>query len=151
MLTKRPEWKTLANHWKTIESKHLRELFAADPKRAETFSLTACDLILDYSKNRITAETMGLLVELAEATELRSKIEAMFTGEKINRTEDRAVLHTALRAPRGTKVLMDGEDVMPGIHEVLDRMEDFSNRIRSGEWKGYTGKPIKNIVNICIG
>ena len=151
MLTKRSEWKTLAGHWKTIESKHLRELFAADPRRAETFSLTACDLLLDYSKNRITAETMDLLVALAEVTELRSKIEAMFTGEKINRTEDRAVLHTALRAPRGTKVLVDGEDVMPGIHEVLDRMEDFSNRIRSGAWKGYTGKPIKNIVNIGIG
>ena len=150
-LNKRPEWKALSEHWKKTESKHLRDLFAADPQRAETFSLTACDLLLDYSKNRITAETMHLLVGLAESVGLREKIEAMFTGEKINRTEDRAVLHTALRAPRGTKVLMDGEDVMPGIHEVLDRMEDFSNRVRSGQWKGYTGKPIKNIVNIGIG
>ena len=150
-LNSRPEWKALSEHWKKTGSKHLRELFAADPQRAETFSLTACDLLLDYSKNRITDETMQLLVELAESAGLRGKIEAMFTGEKINRTEDRAVLHTALRAPRGTKVLMDGEDVMPGIHEVLDRMEDFSNRVRSGEWKGYTGKPIKNVVNIGIG
>ncbi|MEI7850813.1 MAG: glucose-6-phosphate isomerase [Kiritimatiellales bacterium] len=151
MLTKRPEWNALSEHWKTIESKHLRDLFSADPQRAETFSLTACDLLLDYSKNRVTDETMQKLVELAEMTELRSKIEAMFTGEKINRTEDRAVLHTALRAPRTAKVLVDGEDVMPGIHAVLNQMEAFSNRIRSGDWKGHTGKPIKNIVNIGIG
>ena len=151
MLTQRSEWKELSSHWKQIESKHLRDLFAADPQRADTFSLTACDLLLDYSKNRITGETLCLLVDLAEVCGLRSKIEAMFTGEKINRTEDRAVLHTALRAPRGTKVMVDGEDVMPGIHAVLDQMEDFSNRIRSGAWKGYTGKPIKNIVNIGIG
>ena len=151
MLTKRPEWKALSAHWKKTESTHLRDLFAADPQRVEKFSLTACDLLLDYSKNRITDETMSLLVQLAETTGLRGKIEAMFSGEKINRTEDRAVLHTALRAPRGTKVLVDGEDVMPGIHAVLDQMEKFSNSIRSGEWKGYTGKPIKNIVNIGIG
>jgi len=150
-LSRRPEWKALSDHWKKTESVHLRDLFATDPQRAETFSLTACDLLLDYSKNRITGETMHLLVGLAESVGLRGKIEAMFTGEKINRTEDRAVLHTALRAPRGTKVLMDGEDVIPGIHEVLDRMEYFSNRVRSGEWKGYTGKPIKNVVNIGIG
>jgi glucose-6-phosphate isomerase len=151
MLTKYPEWKELSKHWKKIESKHLRELFADDPQRAETFSLTACDLLLDYSKNRITDETLCLLVDLADVAGLRRKIESMFNGEKINRTEGRAVLHTALRAPRGTKVLMDGEDVMPGIHAVLDRMEDFSNRVRSGQWKGYTGKPIKNVVNIGIG
>jgi glucose-6-phosphate isomerase len=151
MLTARSEWKALSNHWKQVESKHLRDLFADDPQRAETFSLTACDLLLDYSKNRITAETLCLLVDLAEVSGLREKIDAMFTGQKINRTEDRAVLHTALRAPRGTPVMVDGEDVMPGIHEVLDRMEAFSNQIRSGAWKGYTGKPIKNIVNIGIG
>jgi len=151
MLNNRPEWKELSKHWKQIESKHLRELFAADPSRAETFSLTACDLLLDYSKNRITDDTLCLLVDLADVSGLRAKIEAMFTGEKINRTEDRAALHTALRAPRSAKVLMDGEDVMPGIHEVLDRMEAFSDKIRSGDWKGYTGKPIRNIVNIGIG
>ncbi|NOU36079.1 MAG: glucose-6-phosphate isomerase [Kiritimatiellaceae bacterium] len=151
MLTKSAEWKELSKHWKKTESQHLRDLFAADPQRAETFSLNACDLLLDYSKNRITDETLCLLVDLAEVTGLRRKIEAMFTGAKINRTEDRAVLHTALRAPRDTEVLMNGENVMPGIHEVLDQMEVFSNRVRSGEWKGYTGKPIKNIVNIGIG
>lgn len=150
-LNQRPEWKALVEHWKKMEPEHLRGLFAADPQRAEAFSLIACDLLLDYSKNRVTDETMRLLIRLAEETGLREKIEAMFSGEKINRTEDRAVLHTALRAPRGTKVMMDGEDVMPGIHDVLDRMEIFSNRIRSGAWKGYTGKPVKNIVNIGIG
>ena len=151
MLTKRPEWKALSEHWKKIESKHLRDLFSADPQRAEVFSLTACDLLLDYSKNRITGEIMQRLVELTEATELRSKIKAMFTGEKINRTEDRAVLHTALRAPRTAQVLVDSENVIPAVHEVLDRMEIFSNRIRSGDWTGHTGKPIRNVVNIGIG
>jgi len=151
MLNKRPEWKELSKHWKKTEALHLRDLFADDPQRAETLSLTACDLFLDYSKNRVTAETMEKLVALAEATGLREKIEAMFTGEKINRTEDRAVLHTALRAPRDAEVIVDGENVIPGVHEVLDRMTAFSDSIRSGEWKGYTGKPIKNIVNIGIG
>ncbi|MCC7300865.1 MAG: glucose-6-phosphate isomerase [Verrucomicrobia bacterium] len=151
MLTKRSEWKELSKHWKKTELKHLRELFAADPHRAKTFSMRACDLFLDYSKNRITEETLCLLVDLADVTELREKIEAMFTGEKINRTENRAVLHAALRSPRGTKVLVDGKDVIPGVHDVLDRMAAFSNRIRSGDWKGHTGKPIKNIVNIGIG
>lgn len=147
----RPEWDVLSTHWKNIEKLHLRDLFISDDQRAKTLSLAACDLFLDYSKNRITDETLCLLVDLADVTELRSKIEDMFTGEKINRTEDRAVLHTALRAPRDAKVLVDGEDVMPGIHDVLDRMSAFSDKIRSGEWKGYTGKPIKNIVNIGIG
>jgi glucose-6-phosphate isomerase len=150
-LNKRPEWQDLSNHWKTIEPMHLRELFAADENRAAAFSLSACDLLLDYSKNRVTAETLEKLVALAEACGLREKIEAMFTGEKINETEDRAVLHTALRAPRDAQVFVDGEDVIPGVHEVLDRMEAFSNKVRSGEWKGYTGKSIKNIVNIGIG
>ncbi len=150
-LNQRPEWKALSNHWKKTESLHLRDLFADDDQRAETFSLTACDLFLDYSKNRITAETMEKLVSLAEATGLPEKIEAMFSGEKINRTEDRAVLHTALRAPRDAEVFVDGENVIPAVHDVLDRMASFSNSVRSGEWKGYTGKPIKNIVNIGIG
>jgi len=150
-LNKRPEWKALSKHWKKIESNHLRELFAEDPARAETFSMTACDLHLDYSKNRITEKTLRLLRELAEATGLADQIEAMFTGEKINRTEDRAVLHTALRAPRDSEVFVDGENVIPAIHDVLDRMSAFSDKVRSGEWKGYTGKPIKNIVNIGIG
>jgi glucose-6-phosphate isomerase len=150
-LTDRPEWIELSNHWKTLESQHLRDLFADDPARANNFSVTVCDLFLDYSKNRITAETMELLVDLAEACDLRQKIEAMFTGEKINVTEDRAVLHTALRAPRTASVIVDGEDVIPAVHEVLDRMSAFSSKVRSGEWKGYTGKPIKNIVNIGIG
>jgi len=150
-LNERPEWNELSRHWKTVEPMHLRELFAADENRADTFSLAACDLLLDFSKNRVTAETMDKLIALAEACGLREKIEAMFTGEKINRTEDRAVLHTALRAPRDASVLVDGEDVIPGVHEVLDRMADFSNKVRSKDWKGYTGKPIKNIVNIGIG
>ncbi len=150
-LNKRPEWKALSKHWKKTESLHLRDLFAADETRAAAFSLTACDLLLDYSKNRITAETMEKLVALAEATGLPEKIEAMFTGEKINVTEDRAVLHTALRAPRDSEVIVDGENVIPSVHDVLDRMAAFSDSIRSGEWKGYTGKPIKNIVNIGIG
>ncbi len=132
-LNERPEWNDLFNHLKTVEPMHLRELFAADENRAETFSLTACDLLVDYSKNRITAETMELLAALAEACGLREKIEAMFTGEKINRTEDRAVLHTALRAPRDAEVFVDGENVIPGVHEVLDRMAVFSEKIRSGE------------------
>ena len=150
-LNKRPEWKELSRHWKKTEPKHLRDLFAGDPQRAETFSLTACDLLLDYSKNRITDETLCLLVDLAEVTGLREKMEDMFTGRKINRTEDRAVLHTALRAPRDAEVFVDGVNVVPAIHEVLDRMAAFSDKIRSGEWTGYTGKPIKNIVNIGIG
>lgn len=150
-LNQRPEWTALSDHWKTIEPRHLRDLFAEDSQRAETLSLTACDLLLDYSKNRITTETMDKLIALAEATGLREKIEAMFTGEKINRTEGRAVLHTALRSPRDVAVLVDGENVIPAVHDVLDRMSAFSDRIRSGEWKGFTGKTIKNIVNIGIG
>ena len=150
-LNKRPEWKALSNHWKKTEALQLRDLFAADENRAEAFSLTTCDLLLDYSKNRITAETMEKLVALAEATGLPEKIEAMFMGEKINRTEDRAVLHTALRAPRDAEVIVDGENIIPAVHDVLDRMAAFSDSVRSGEWKGYTGKPIKNVVNIGIG
>ena len=150
-LTQRPEWKALCRHHKKTGARHLRELFAEDPQRADTFSLTACDLLLDYSKNRVSAETIRLLVALAGATGLRGRIEAMFTGEKINRTEDRAVLHTALRAPRGTEVLVDGVNVIPAVHDVLDRMEAFANRVRCGDWKGYTGRPVRNVINIGIG
>jgi glucose-6-phosphate isomerase len=150
-LNERPEWIELSTHWKAVEPLHLRDLFAADVQRAATFSLTACDLRLDYSKNRITAETMDKLTALANACGLKDQIEAMFTGEKINRTEDRAVLHTALRAPRDAQVFVDGENVIPAVHDVLDRMAAFAEQIRSGEWKGYTGKPIKNIVNVGIG
>lgn len=150
-LSERPEWTALNDHWKQMENVHLRDLFVDDPQRAETFSMTAGDLMLDYSKNRMTSETMRLLLSLAESSDLRDRIEQMFTGDKINRTEDRAVLHTALRAPRDAKVIVDGENVIPAVHEVLDRMSAFCDRVRSGDWKGYTGKPIKNVVNIGIG
>jgi len=150
-LNKRPEWEALSKHWKKIKPKHLRELFASDPYRADTFFLSACDLFLDYSKNRITGKTISLLVKLAESAGLSDRIEAMFIGKKINRTEDRAVLHTALRAPRDAEVIVDGENVVPLVHEVLDRMAAFSDSVRSGEWKGYTGRPIRNIINIGIG
>ena len=151
-LNKRHEWKALASHQGKIEKLHLRELFAGDLVRAQTFSMSACDLFLDYSKNRVTEETMTKLVDLAEATGLREKIEAMFTGEKINQTEDRSVLHTALRAPHeAEELIVDGQHVIHDVHAVLVQMGIFSTAIRSGEWKGFTGKPIKNIVNIGIG
>ena len=144
-------WKNLQQHHATIKDRHLRELFAEDANRGEKFTLDAVGLFLDYSKNRMTGETMKLLVALARSAELPARIEAMFTGEKINATEDRAVLHTALRAPRGATVMFEGKNVVPDVHEVLDRMTDFVNRITSGEWKGQTGKKIRNIVNIGIG
>ncbi|MFA5689748.1 MAG: glucose-6-phosphate isomerase [Kiritimatiellales bacterium] len=150
-LNQRAEWTAIEKHFNFIEKLHLRQLFADDAGRAEKFSLPACDLLIDYSKNRITAETMQKLFSLAEATGLREKIEAMFTGKKINKTENRAVLHTALRTPRDAEVFVDGENVIPAVHTVLDRMADFSNRVRTGEWKGFSGKRIKNIVNIGIG
>ncbi len=149
-LTERSEWKALNVHFSEMGALHLRDLFA-DPGRAAQFTLQAGALRLDYSKNRITAETMGKLVALAESADLQKWIEAMFTGGKINATEDRAVLHTALRAPKDAVVEVDGENVVPKIHAVLDQMAVFSNRVRSGEWKGHTGRPIKNIVNIGIG
>lgn len=145
------EWKALQEHRVEWDGRHLRELFAEDPERAGRFSMSAGDLYLDYSKNRITAETMSRLISLAESTGLSQRIDEMFRGEKINRTEDRAVLHTALRAPRSAEVMVDGENVIPAVHEVLDRMECFADRIRSGEWKGYTGKAIRTVVNIGIG
>jgi glucose-6-phosphate isomerase len=150
-LRQREAWRALEDHHERIRDTRLRDLFAEDPTRGERLSLEAAGLYLDYSKNRITDETIRLLVELAEECGLRERIDAMFAGEKINVTEHRAVLHVALRAPRDAVIEVDGEDVVPGVHEVLDRMADFSDRIRSGEWKGHTGKRIHNVVNIGIG
>jgi len=150
-LTERKAWKALEAHSRTVRESHLRTLFADDPKRGERMTLEAAGLFLDYSKNRITDETVRLLIDLANESGLRQRMNAMFSGEKINITEKRAVLHTALRAPKGATILVDGENVVPGVHEVLDRMTAFANRIRSGEWTGHSGKPIKNIINIGIG
>lgn len=150
-LTKRPAWKALDAHYKKVQSLHLRTLFADDPKRGERLTAEATGICLDYSKNRITDETLRLLVQLAEESGLRERIDAMFCGEKINITENRAVLHVALRAPRGTSILVDGKNVVPQVHAVLDKMADFSNRVRQGTWKGHTGKSICNIINIGIG
>jgi len=147
----RPAWKALGEHSRHIKGKHLRELFAMDAARGERLTVEAVGLFLDYSKNRVTDETMKLLVELAEQSGLREKIEAMFRGDKINVTEKRAVLHVALRAPKDEKIFVDGEDVVPGVHAVLDKMALFAERVRSGEWKGHTGKRIFNVVNIGIG
>ena len=150
-LTERKAWKALEAHSRVVRESHLRTLFAEDPKRGERMTLEAAGLFLDYSKNRITDETIRLLIDLANESGLRQRIDAMFSGEKINITEKRAVLHTALRAPKGATILVDGENVVPGVHEVLDRMSAFAKRIRSGEWTGHSGKPIKNFVNIGIG
>ncbi|HLZ57749.1 MAG TPA: glucose-6-phosphate isomerase [Ktedonosporobacter sp.] len=150
-LTDRPEWRTLEEHYKQVKDLHLRTLFTEDPKRGERFTLEAEDIYLDYSKNRITQETLRLLQELAKGAGLRERIDAMFSGEKINTTEQRAVLHVALRAPRDASILVDGENVVPAVHAVLDKMSDFSNRVRSGEWRGYTGKRIRTVINIGIG
>jgi len=155
-ITKRPAvrqsgWKALAAHYKKVREMHLRQLFADDPKRGTLMTAEALGLLLDYSKNRITAETLTLLLQLAEESRLRERIDAMFRGEKINITEKRAVLHTALRAPRDASIVVDGENVVPKVHAVLDRMADFANRVRSGEWKGHTGRRIRNVVNVGIG
>ena len=150
-LTRRPAWKALQNHFKAIRSTHLRALFAEDPGRGERMTVEAAGLFLDYSKNRVTSETLSLLLQLAEESGLRRRIDAMFGGEKINITEKRAVLHVALRAPRNQTIKVDGENVVPAVHAVLDKMTDFANRVRSGEWKGHTGKRIRNVVNIGIG
>jgi len=150
-LTKRKVWKSLQSHYKKVRGVHLRNLFAEDPARGERMTAEAVGLFLDYSKNRITDRTLKLLIRLAEESGLRSCIEAMFSGEKINVTEKRAVLHIALRAPEGTSILVDDENVVPQVHAVLKEMASFSNRVRSGEWKGHTGKPIRNIINIGIG
>ncbi len=150
-LTKRPAWLALEAHHEAIGGLHLRQLFADDSKRGERLTAETAGIYLDYSKNRITSETIKLLLDLAEAVDLRARIDAMFRGEKINVSEGRAVLHVALRAPRGASILLDGENVVPQVHSVLDRMVDLSNRVRSGDWRGHTGKRIRNVVNIGIG
>ena len=150
-LTKRPAWKALAAHHKKIEKLHLRKLFANDPERGERLTVDAAGLYLDYSKNRITNQTVKLLVQLAKESKLSEQIAAMFSGEKINLTENRAVLHVALRAPKGSTIIVDGKNVVSEVHAVLDKMAAFSERVRSGKWKGHTGKRIRNIINIGIG
>jgi glucose-6-phosphate isomerase len=150
-LTSRSAWKALQAHHDKVRELHLRELFADDAKRGERLAIEAAGLYLDYSKNRITDETLKLLVQLAEESGLRARIDAMFRGEKINITEDRAVLHVALRAPRDASIVVDGENVVPEVHAVLDKMSAFADRVRSGEWKGHTGKRIRNVLNIGIG
>lgn len=150
-LSSNPHWQALQEHYDQLKDQHLRDLFAQDPKRGQTLQIEATGLYLDYSKNRVTSKTIDLLLALAESAQLKTRIEAMFNGEKINVTENRAVLHTALRAPRDAQVMVDGENVIPGVHRVLDQMSDFCERVRSGQWKGHTGKPIRNIINIGIG
>src|SRR2546422_4754538 len=147
----RQAWKRLEAHYKKVSTLHLRQLFAEDPKRGERMAVEAVGLYLDYSKNRVTGETLKLLFQLAEESGLQARIDAMFRGEKINVTEKRAVLHVALRAPKGASIVVDGDDVVPKVHAVLDKMADFSDRVRSGVWKGHTGKRIRNVVNIGIG
>ena len=149
--TKQSAWKALAGHYKDISKLHLRQLFADDPKRGQRMALDAVGLYLDYSKNRVTDQTLTLLLQLATESGLRARIDAMFSGEKINITEKRSVLHVALRAPKDEAIYVDGNNVVPEVHAVLDRMADFSNRVRSGEWKGHTGKRIRNVINIGIG
>jgi len=150
-VTERSAWKALVAHYQKIRDLHLRKLFADDPTRGERMTIEAVGLFLDYSKNRVTDETLKLLVQLADELGLRERIDAMFRGEKINITENRAVLHIALRAPKGASIFVDAEDVVPQVHAVLDKMADFSNRVRTGAWKGYTGKRIRNVINIGIG
>ncbi|MBA4189156.1 MAG: glucose-6-phosphate isomerase [Planctomycetaceae bacterium] len=150
-LTQRPAWKALQANYQKIQGTHIRQLFDADPKRGEKLTAEALGLYLDYSKNRISEETLKLLLQLAEESGLKAKIDAMFRGDKINITENRAVLHVALRAPKGSSVVVDGVNVVPEVHAVLDKMSAFCDRVRSGEWKGHTGKRIKNVVNVGIG
>src|SRR5579864_8301078 len=150
-LTERPAWKDLEAHFEKIRELHLRQLFASDSERGKRMTAEGAGIYLDYSKNRVTDETIKLLLQLAEESGLRAHIDAMFRGDKVNFTEKRAVLHVALRAPKGASILVDGENVVPQVHAVLDKMTDFSNRVRSGEWKGHTGKRIRNVINIGIG
>jgi glucose-6-phosphate isomerase len=150
-LSWRPAWKALEAHHQKIQGMQLKQLFAGDPERGDRFTLEAAGLFLDYSKNRITDETVKLLVQLAEESGLRARIDAMFGGEKINITENRAVLHVALRAPKDEAIFVDGENVVPGVHAVLDKMAAFADRVRSGAWKGHTGKRIRNVINVGIG
>jgi len=151
LLTECPAWKSLQSHYEVMQGRHIKQFFAEDPQRGERMTLEALGIYLDYSKNRITDETLEHLFQLANETSLKDKIEAMFRGDRINITENRAVLHTALRAPRGVEIVVDGENVVPLVHAVLDKMAAFCDRIRSGSWKGQTGKRIRNIVNIGIG
>ena len=144
-------WIALEAHYRKIGSLHLRKLFADDPKRGEHMAVEAVGIYFDYSKHRITDETLKLLIQLAEEAGLRSRIDSMFRGDKINDTENRAALHVALRTPKGKSIIVEGEDIIPRVHEVLDKMADFSNQVRKGEWKGYTGKAIRNIINVGIG
>jgi glucose-6-phosphate isomerase len=150
-LPMRPAWGLLAKHYQKLRGVHLRQLFAQDPDRGQRFAIEAAGLYLDYSKNRITDETLSLLLQLASESQLRDRIDAMFRGDKINVSENRSVLHVALRAPRGATILHDGRNVVPDVHDVLDRMAGFSDRMRSGDWKGQTGKRIRNVINIGIG
>src|SRR5262245_20714510 len=151
LLTDRPAWKALEKHHSQIRDVHLRQLFADDAKRGERLTVEAVGIYLDYSKNRITDETLKLLLRLAQESDLQARMGAMFRGEKINVTENRAVLHTALRAPEGASIVVDGENVVPQVHAVLNKMADFCSRVRSGDWKGHTGKRIRNVINIGIG
>ena len=151
LLRRRPAWALLEKHYQKLKAVHLRQLFADDRERGESLAIEAAGLYLDYSKNRITDETIRLLLQLAHESELRERIDAMFRGDKINVSENRAVLHVALRAPRGSTIMHDGRNVVPEVHAVLDRMADFANRLRSGAWKGHTGKRISNVINIGIG
>src|SRR5256884_9017013 len=150
-LTERSAWHALKAHLEKIRELHLRKLFADDPTRGQRLTVEAAGLFLDYSKNRITDETLKLLVQLADESGLRERIDAMFRGDKINVTENRAVLHVALRAPKGASIVVDGQNVVPEVHDVLDKLAEFANRIRSGQWKGHTGKRIRNVINIGIG
>jgi len=150
-LQRRPAWTALEAHYQKVKTQHLRDLFGGDPARAERMTAEAAGLFFDYSKNRVTAETLQLLLDLARQSGLRERIDAMFRGEKINITENRAVLHVALRAPKGTSILVDGTNVVPEVHAVLDRMSDFADRVRSGAWKGHGGKRIRNVINVGIG
>src|SRR6516225_7287690 len=150
-LTDTPAWRALADHNRAMQGRHLRDLFADDPACGERMTAEAAGIFLDYSKNRIDDETLRLLVDLAEQCGLRARIDAMFRGEKINVTEDRAVLHVALRAPRESSIVVDGKNVVPEVHAVLDKMAAFAHRIRSGQLKGHTGKRIHNVINIGIG
>jgi glucose-6-phosphate isomerase len=150
-LRQRPAWQALEAHFRQVQGLHLRQLFADDPQRGERLTCEAIGLYLDYSKNRVTDDTLKLLLQLAEQSDLRGRIDAMFRGDKINVTENRAVLHTALRAPRNATIKVDGQNVVPDVHSVLDKMAGFADRVRSGEWKGFTGKRIKNVINVGIG
>jgi glucose-6-phosphate isomerase len=150
-LLERPAWRALQTHYEKVRGLHLRQLFADDPQRGQRLTAEAVGIYLDYSKNRVTDETLRLLLQLAEECGLRGRIDAMFRGDKINVTEGRAVLHVALRAPRGASILVDGQDVVPQVHAVLDKMANFADRVRGGDWKGFTGKRIRNVINIGIG